>query len=54
MEVQKVAVEQAEATLAREEVLGALHTVVAPKDSTVLQVKCGRASSCRRPFYQRH
>ncbi len=39
IEVQNVAVEQAKASLAREEVALSLHTVVAPKDSTVLQVK---------------
>lgn len=39
IDVQRVAVEQASAALAREEVSLAQHTVLAPRDSTVLQVK---------------
>ena len=39
IDVQKAAVEQAQAALAREEVALELHTILAPKDSTVLQVK---------------
>ncbi len=37
--MQKGAIEQARAALAREQVTLSLHTITAPKDSTVLQVK---------------
>ncbi len=39
IEVQRVAVEQARAALAKEEVNLQLHTITAPKDCTVLQLK---------------
>ncbi len=39
LDVQRVAVEQAKASLHREEVALAMHTIVAPRTSTVLQVK---------------
>ncbi len=39
LDVQRVAVEQARASLHREEVALAMHTIVAPRTSTVLQVK---------------
>lgn len=39
IEVQRVVVDQAKAALAKEEVTLQLHTIVAPKSSSVLQVK---------------